>query len=536
MEGVASIAVEALNTLGGEGKELSGSSLLAELKADVRVAELLEGLETAPGVLAVREEEDSQEETLQAQLAKALARVDSLVRALGEEEEETTRTKAFLRQSLSFFTEISRSDNQDAALSEGLDGFRRLLREDATLERLQDAFRDLKNALLTESGPAVEKKREEKGSLLGRWLKREKAETAQQASADDPYAAFRKLYHDIVDELRMVLGQVYQKKLAEIGKRLEKADSLENFSGLRKEILSVLQEYLSGVGSQREQAAAFIREVSQRILEVESILSDSLALARKKDEVESGFDCVLAEQIEGIDAGVNISKTLEELRDVVVTRLSTLKEAIEKKNEMENRLKKASEQQIGRLRKDFGKLKKELVERSEREKLLERELMTDPLTGAANRRAYDGRLSDEMERFKRYHTPFSALVLDVDHFKKVNDRYGHAVGDRCLQEIIKRVRPLLRKCDLLSRYGGEEFTVILPETESAGAKDVAEKLRKTVEKIEFLHKGEQVKITISIGVTQVKVSDEHGETLFVRMDSALYDAKNSGRNRVVVRT
>jgi diguanylate cyclase (GGDEF)-like protein len=126
------------------------------------------------------------------------------------------------------------------------------------------------------------------------------------------------------------------------------------------------------------------------------------------------------------------------------------------------------------------------------------------------------------------------LLLDVDHFKSINDRFGHTVGDLCLKEIIKRVRPLLRESDFLARFGGEEFVTLLPETGQTGAKEVAEKLRRCIEKTEFLHRGKAVQITISIGATQVESTDLKPESLFGRVDKALYQAKEAGRNRVVL--
>ena len=149
-----------------------------------------------------------------------------------------------------------------------------------------------------------------------------------------------------------------------------------------------------------------------------------------------------------------------------------------------------------------------------------------------NRRAYDKRIKEELQRFTRYGHPFSIVILDVDHFKSVNDLYGHAVGDLCLKEIIIRVQPMLRESDFLARFGGEEFVVLLPETERKGAGEAAEKIRQCIEKTEFLHRGDKVAITISLGVTQVTPDDQTPESLFTRVDQALYRAKNEGRNRV----
>jgi diguanylate cyclase len=107
------------------------------------------------------------------------------------------------------------------------------------------------------------------------------------------------------------------------------------------------------------------------------------------------------------------------------------------------------------------------------------------------------------------------------------------VGDLCLKEIINRLRPQLRESDFLARFGGEEFVLLLPETLQSGAVEVAEKLRTSIEKTEFLHRGNPVAITISIGVTQVMSTDQESDGLFGRVDQAMYRAKASGRNCVV---
>ena len=131
----------------------------------------------------------------------------------------------------------------------------------------------------------------------------------------------------------------------------------------------------------------------------------------------------------------------------------------------------------------FIKLKKELDEAVRHSEELEKKLNRDQLTGAFNRRAYDRKITEEMNRFKRYGSVFSLLLIDADKFKKYQmTDTAMPLGDKCLQEIIRRTMPLLRSSDMLARYGGEEFVVIMPETGAEGAADAAEKIRKTIEK------------------------------------------------------
>ena len=154
---------------------------------------------------------------------------------------------------------------------------------------------------------------------------------------------------------------------------------------------------------------------------------------------------------------------------------------------------------------------------------------TDPLTGAKNRLAFMERITEEIERAKRYEAPLSIIMFDIDHFKKINDTYGHNVGDNVLKEMVKIVEEHLRKSDNLFRTGGEEFIIILPNTDIEKAEIVAEKIREAVCKTKFEKVG---RVTISIGVTQVTEDDDE-DTVTSRVDEALYRAKNTGRNRVV---
>jgi diguanylate cyclase len=222
------------------------------------------------------------------------------------------------------------------------------------------------------------------------------------------------------------------------------------------------------------------------------------------------------------------------LKKQVTKRLSSLENVLDKKKAKDRAIKEVFKNNSVAFKSGFVKLKQELDKATQYSEQLEKKLNHDQLTGANNRRAYDKQIADEMSRFLRYGTVFSLLLLDVDKFKLVNDTYGHAVGDKCLQEIIKRTMPLLRKNDMLARYGGEEFVVIMPETEKEGGQIAAEKIRKTIGKIEFLYKKDKVKVTVSIGVSQSQKGDENHIQVFDRADIAVYQAKDQGRNKVIV--
>lgn len=163
-------------------------------------------------------------------------------------------------------------------------------------------------------------------------------------------------------------------------------------------------------------------------------------------------------------------------------------------------------------------------------KEIERLATIDKLTGIYNRRKLDEYMISELERAKRYNKPLSLMIIDIDHFKQINDTFGHLIGDEALVALSAILTKNIRKSDILARYGGEEFVVLCPETNTEAIFLLAEKLRICVEKYNF----SQVKhITISIGIAQYN-HENIKEELFERADKALYEAKNSGRNRTIV--
>jgi two-component system cell cycle response regulator len=163
---------------------------------------------------------------------------------------------------------------------------------------------------------------------------------------------------------------------------------------------------------------------------------------------------------------------------------------------------------------------------------------TDPLTHLLNRRALTIRLVAELERVRRYNSPLTMLMIDLDHFKLVNDTCGHLVGDEVLRGIAGILQRSVRSVDMVARYGGEEFVIVLPETAEQGAVIFAERIRERVEQHHFAadrNKSGSVKVTVSIGVSAFPSPNvESAEDLFARADAALYRAKEAGRNKVCV--
>ena len=166
----------------------------------------------------------------------------------------------------------------------------------------------------------------------------------------------------------------------------------------------------------------------------------------------------------------------------------------------------------------------------------ERSARTDPLTGLANRRVFDDALDREIRRSRRYGWPLTVVMADLDHFKEVNDAFGHLLGDLVLERIGEILRHAVREADVVSRYGGEEFAIVLPETPRVGGFAVAERIRRRVGQI-FSQSGvggHEIEMSISCGLATYPEDGLHAVEIVARADEALYGAKRAGRNRVCV--
>jgi len=178
----------------------------------------------------------------------------------------------------------------------------------------------------------------------------------------------------------------------------------------------------------------------------------------------------------------------------------------------------------------YDGLIEDITERKQLENKFERLATIDELTQVFNRTKFQEVIKIELERAKRYNHPLSMLMFDIDHFKAINDTYGHSVGDYVLQTLAQIAKENLREIDYLVRWGGEEFIIIAPETDLGRAKALAERIRTAIENYRFDQAG---KITISFGVTEFKENDTE-DTFIRRADDAMYRAKEKGRNRVEV--
>lgn len=180
------------------------------------------------------------------------------------------------------------------------------------------------------------------------------------------------------------------------------------------------------------------------------------------------------------------------------------------------------------------RLEKEIAHSKELEAELQRQALTDPLTGLSNRRHYEMLFKREHERCRRHGSVMTIGMIDLDHFKRINDNHGHDVGDQVLQFVAEVLQRPLRHSDILGRFGGEEFILILPDTSLQQAQAIAERMRRALEEDTLVHGETLIKITATFGLTQVKAEDSDIQECVRRADEALYEGKRSGRNKVTL--
>jgi diguanylate cyclase (GGDEF)-like protein len=164
---------------------------------------------------------------------------------------------------------------------------------------------------------------------------------------------------------------------------------------------------------------------------------------------------------------------------------------------------------------------------------IQNDYLYDDLTKVYNRRAGLIRLAEEFARAKRNGSTLSVAMVDADHFKNINDTYGHLIGDNVLTHIASTLKSGLRECDIVTRYGGEEFLILLPDTSGIQASQPLNRLRQRLAESKFMHNGLEIKMSVSIGIATISSIDDDPMDTVLRADNALYSAKKSGRNKVV---
>ena len=280
-----------------------------------------------------------------------------------------------------------------------------------------------------------------------------------------------------------------------------------------------------------KQTQKLVLNINAALEEVHNALVKSLTSSKSYDKELQALNTQINKHIKELSQNAGEAKSIEQLQSMINSKLNSITASIKKREEIELRRTEELDSTLTVMESKLSQME----ERTNfyRSKWLEEKSRseTDSLTELPNRGAYDKRISEEIQRWSRNPEPLCLAVLDIDHFKKINDKYGHAVGDKTLQIVAKALKKSFRATDFVSRFGGEEFACLMVNTHTDEVMVPLEKVRKAIESIPFVIKKDRLNITISIGVTELKESDD-SLSIFERADKALYEAKQTGRNKI----
>ncbi len=303
--------------------------------------------------------------------------------------------------------------------------------------------------------------------------------------------------------------------------------------------LTAIANLISTMRQQMEQENAELQEFLQQLGDNLKEIDQNLSGAKNshRDSMDSGreFDAVVHAHVKDIETTVEAAPESSQLKQQIQGRLDAIRKHLAQYRCAEESRQQKLETQLERLNSRVHGMENEGENLRRRLQEKHEQAVRDPLTGLHNRLAYDERIIQEFARWKRYGQPMVLMMIDIDHFKQVNDNYGHKAGDKALVLIADQIRNHLRESDFLARFGGEEFIVLMPETNLDAATLAADKLLKAVEQCEFHYQNAKVTITISAGLAQLR-KDDTTESLFQRADQAMYHAKETGRNRCLIET
>ncbi len=313
----------------------------------------------------------------------------------------------------------------------------------------------------------------------------------------------------------------------------EKLGKTTSFTPHFDETIALLFDIKKHLQAEQQAITQFLTQLTDQLTELGQQASGVYLVSKAQSKKRNLLDQSVSSQMIDLQEKSKNSTNLEPLKQLVKTHLTDIQQQIEgyqiqeqtERNKFHYELKTLSVR-IGELEQESSHLKKKLH-------IARQQAMRDQLTGLPNRMAYDKQITAEIARFKRYNTPLSIMIWDIDLFKQINDTFGHKAGDKTLVMIARLLARHCRETDFVSRFGGEEFTMLLSNTDVQEALRAANKIRQDIEKTAFNYNGEKLSITISCGIAQFNKTDT-AESAFIRADKALYEAKNNGRNQCAI--
>ncbi len=356
---------------------------------------------------------------------------------------------------------------------------------------------------------------------------RQVGQTENLISTDIVAQQVKKLFEEIdipaeLDQQASLLTQSLQTSL-----------DTEAFNTVLEESITLLLEIKEHDLTEQEEIEDFLSNLTQQLTELSHQASGASAAHQEKAISRNKLDQSVSRQMMDLKQSSATATNLDPLKQLIISSLESITEQITAHQQEEEKHQSETQSQLIEMSARIQAMESESKDLKYKLQLARDKALRDPLTGLPNRLAYDERLATEFARWQRNQTPLTMIIWDIDHFKNINDNFGHKAGDKTLSIIARLLSDNCRKSDFVARFGGEEFIMLLSETTKESGFILAEKIRKIVEKSGFNAGGKAVSITISCGITQFLETDDF-ESFFERADQALYAAKNQGRNQCII--
>lgn len=344
-------------------------------------------------------------------------------------------------------------------------------------------------------------------------------------------------YSVLAEQIQIVLNTVLDelpasaqdsKQVAELRKRINHGLHWYELPPLLDDMFAFMRTQNQSGEHELEQ---YLLQLNQHLIQFNDNLHSTSKNYRKSIESAQSLDSDLRQQVTHLHDDVQVCNDLAALKQQVASRLNNVMQRLQSHQEQQNKLNSELLERFDNLSAHAKQMKKESQSLSAQLEEQRQKALHDTLTGLPNRAAWNERFALEHARLQRNGSPLTLGIIDLDHFKQVNDSYGHLAGDKVLKIIATELKNRLRKTDFIARIGGEEYVVLLPDTPLAQGYEVMEKLRLAIQNCPFHFKGEPVTVTFSAGVGEVRATESMNDA-FERIDQTLYIAKNAGRNSV----
>ncbi len=361
---------------------------------------------------------------------------------------------------------------------------------------------------------------------------------AEAQAFDEREAQFQRPVHEpafsrISDKVKLILSDLLdnvepsectEQKAIQARERIESGLNWYELVPTLEDIRDlVLQAYLLADEEYRE----YLQQLNQVLEGILSGLGETVSMQQEWLFADDQFDQLLTHQLGSLGRSVAVATEVDGLKQEVNLHLKAIEDALQEKQQHPAKVQLGD--QLAELVAQVKKVEQEAATAKAQLEEQKQKAVTDTLTGLPNREAYNDRGFHEWNRWQRYGHPLTMVVCDIDHFKKINDSYGHQAGDRVLQVLSKAVSQRLREVDFMARYGGEEFVILLPETDQQSGFQLMDKIRAVIADTPFRFKQDPVQVTLSMGVVGLKSGDTL-DSAFARADELLYKAKAAGRN------